>query len=52
MIRRAALSISEPDVAGATWAHGIGVACLIAFVALGFGAVVISPLDETATTYR
>jgi cytochrome bd ubiquinol oxidase subunit II len=34
------------SVADAGWAHGIGVACLLAFVALGFCAIVIPASDE------
>src|SRR5215831_2778792 len=35
------------NVADAAWAHGLGVACLIGFVVLGFGAIIIPALDET-----
>jgi cytochrome d ubiquinol oxidase subunit II len=36
------------NVADAMWAHGIGVACLIGFVVLAFGAIVVPELDEQA----
>ena len=34
------------NVADAMWAHAVGVACLIGFVVLAFGAVAVPPLDE------
>jgi cytochrome d ubiquinol oxidase subunit II len=34
------------NIADAAWAHAIGVACLIAFVALAFGAIAIPALDD------
>jgi hypothetical protein len=36
------------NVAEATWAHAVGVACLIGFVVLAFGAIVVPALDEQA----
>src|SRR5262249_18235601 len=36
------------NVADATWAHGIGVACLIGFVVFAFGAIVVPPPTEDA----
>jgi cytochrome d ubiquinol oxidase subunit II len=36
------------NIADAMWAHGIGVACLIGFVALAFCAIVVPELDEQA----
>jgi cytochrome d ubiquinol oxidase subunit II len=38
------------NIADATWAHAIGVTCLIGFVVLAFGAIVVPALDEQATT--
>jgi cytochrome d ubiquinol oxidase subunit II len=37
------------NIADAAWAHAIGVACLIAFVALAFGAIAIPALDHQPT---
>jgi hypothetical protein len=36
------------NVAEAIWAHAVGVACLICFVVLAFGAIVVPALDEQA----
>jgi len=36
------------NIADATWAHALGVACLISFVVLAFGAIVVPMLDEQA----
>jgi len=36
------------NAADATWAHGIGVACLIGFVVFAFGAIVVPPPPEDA----
>ena len=36
------------NAADATWAHGIGVACLIGFVVFAFGAIVVSSPAEDA----
>jgi cytochrome bd ubiquinol oxidase subunit II len=38
------------NIADATWAHALGVACLIGFVVLAFGAIVVPALDEPAAT--
>ena len=38
------------NIANAMWAHAIGVTCLIGFVVLAFGAIVVPALDEQATT--
>jgi cytochrome d ubiquinol oxidase subunit II len=38
------------NVADATWAHAIGVTCLIGFLVLAFAAIVVPALDEQATT--
>jgi cytochrome bd ubiquinol oxidase subunit II len=38
------------NVADATWAHAIGVTCLIGFVVLAFAAIVVPALDEQAAT--
>ena len=35
-------------IADAGWAHGIGVACLILFAVIAFGAIVVSALDAEA----
>jgi len=36
------------NVADASWAHGIGIACLFGFVVFAFGAIVVSPPAEDA----
>jgi hypothetical protein len=36
--------------ADATWPHAVGVACLILFVVLAFGAIIVPALDEQAAT--
>ena len=36
------------NIADASWAHAVGVACLIGFVALAFGAITVSTLDDQA----
>jgi cytochrome bd ubiquinol oxidase subunit II len=36
------------NIADAMWAHAVGVACLIGFVVLAFGAIVVPELDEQA----
>ena len=36
------------NIADATWAHALGVACLIAFVVVGFGAIIVPGLDGQA----
>jgi hypothetical protein len=36
------------NVADTTWAHAIGVTCLIGFVVLAFAAIVVPALDEQA----
>jgi cytochrome d ubiquinol oxidase subunit II len=38
------------NVADAAWAHALGVACLITFVVLAFGAIVVAALEEPAAT--
>src|SRR5437763_505142 len=38
------------NVADAGWAHAIGVVCLLAFVALGFRALILPALGEEAAT--
>ena len=37
------------NVADASWAHVLGVACLIGFVVSGFGAIAVPALDEPET---
>jgi cytochrome d ubiquinol oxidase subunit II len=36
------------NIADAAWAHALGVACLLGFVVLAFGAIVVPALDERA----
>jgi cytochrome d ubiquinol oxidase subunit II len=36
------------NVADASWAHAIGIACLVCFIVLGFRAIVFQTLGENA----
>ncbi len=38
------------NIADATWAHALGVVCLIGFVVLAFGTIVVPAFDEPAAT--
>jgi hypothetical protein len=38
------------NLANATWAHAVGVACLFGFVGIAFRAIVVPALDEQAAT--
>jgi cytochrome d ubiquinol oxidase subunit II len=37
------------NVADARWAHAVGVICLLAFVLLGFRAIILNVLSTAAT---
>jgi hypothetical protein len=38
------------NLAYAPWAHAVGVVCLIGFIVLAFGAIVVPALDERTRT--
>jgi hypothetical protein len=38
------------NLANATWAHAVGVACLFGFVGIAFRAIAVPALDEQAAT--
>jgi hypothetical protein len=49
-VASAILGFGLVTIASATWAHALGVACLIGFVLLAFSAIVVPALDEQAAT--